>query len=107
MNTIFDTLKLPERNLHVRQMVALDYHMDVGGAIRVVKENMARNIATMILDDKTFFWERPVKAADLITLEYGADCIVLTREEYTQLCREAFAQGVEHARGFMPVKMPE
>ena len=51
MNTIFDTLKLPERNLHVRQMIALDRHMNVGAAIRIVNENMARNLAEMILRD--------------------------------------------------------
>ena len=102
MRTIFDTLKLPERNLHVRQMIALDQRMDVGAAIRIVRGNMARNLAEVILRDKTFFWERSVKAANLSTLEYGADCIILTQSEYTELRREAFAQGVEHACDFMP-----
>ena len=101
MNEIFDLNKLPERRLCVRKMVCLQQHMDIGQAITIVKREMAMQLATKILEDDTLFFECGDKAGPYSTLEYGADCIVLTREEYTAVQRQSFTEGIQHASGFM------
>lgn len=101
MNEIFDINKLPDRRLSVRQVMALDSRIDIGEAIRIAKQQMARQLAQKIIDSDQFFWSRGDKIAQFSTVEYGADCIVLTQEEYAQLKRNSFKEGIEHASGFM------
>jgi hypothetical protein len=101
MNEIFDINKLPERRLSSRCMIAIDSRIDINEAIHMSKQKMARQLAQKIIDDDQFFWSRGDKIAQFSTLEYGADCIVLTQEEYAQLKRQSFKEGVEHASGFM------
>jgi len=101
MNEVFDTNQLPGRRLSVRKMIALNRHMNIGDAVRIVQRDMAMQLATTILEGDPFFWERGDKVAQFSTLECGADCIVMTTEEYATLKREAFKDGVKHAQGFM------
>ncbi len=101
MNDIFDANQLPGRRLSVRKMIALHQCMSIDEAICAVKRDMAMQLATKILEGEPFFWSRGDKVAQFSTLEYGADCIVLTTEEYAALKREAFKDGVKHAQGFM------
>lgn len=101
MNEVFDINQLPERRMSVRKMVALHQHMNIGDVVRIVQRDMAMQLATKILESGPFFWERGDKVAQLSMLEYGADCIVMTAEEYATLKREAFKDGVKHAQGFM------
>jgi hypothetical protein len=101
MNEIFDINKLPERRLSIRCMISIDSRIDIGEVIHMSKQKMARQLAQKIIDDDQFFWSRDDKIAQFSTLEYGADCIVLTQEEYAQLKRQSFKEGVEHASGFM------
>lgn len=101
MNDVFDINQLPGRRLSVRKMIATQQHMNLGEAVRIVQRDMAMQLATKILEGPPFFWERGDKVAQFSTLEYGADCIVLTTEEYAALKREAFQNGVKHAQGFM------
>lgn len=104
MNTVFDINEMPNRRLHVRQMVALHNHMNIGEGIHIVKHDMAMKLAHTILDSKDFFNEIGSLIGGISYLEYNADCIVLTREEYVALKRQSFTDGVEHARGFMRIK---
>lgn len=101
MNDIFDANQLPGRRLSVRKMIALHQCMSIDEAICAVKRDMAMQLAIKILEGGPFFWERGDKMAQCLMLEYGADCIVLTADEYTTLKREAFKDGVNHAHGFM------
>jgi len=101
MNEIFDINKLPERRLSVRSVFSIDSRMNIGEAIEMCKQKMARQLAQKIIDSDEFFWSRGDKIAQFSTLEYGADCIVLTQEEYAQLKRNSFKEGIEHASGFM------
>lgn len=101
MNEIFDINKLPERRLSVRHMLAIDSRMDIGQAIEMSKQKMARQLAQKIIESDQFFWSRGDKIAQFSTLEYGADCIVLTQEEYVELKRNSFKEGIEHSSGFM------
>ena len=101
MNEIFDLNQLPGRRQSVRKMISMHQHMQIGEAIRIVQETMARQLAQTILESEPFFWSRGDKVAQFDTLEYGADCIVLTTAEYAALKREAFKDGVKHAQGFM------
>lgn len=101
MNEIFDIHKLPGRMLSVRKMVALDQRFEIDDAVRIVKRDMAMQLATKILEDEPFFCERRDCIKQFSTLEYGADCVVLTTEEYAALKRESFNDGVKHASGFI------
>lgn len=101
MNEIFDLNKLPERRLAVRKMIAVDRCMDIGMAITIVKRDMAMELSSKILEGETFFFERGGSVGPHAMLEYGADCIVLTREEYVSIQRKSFTEGVQHASGFM------
>ena len=107
MNEVFDINQLPGLRLSVRKMVALHQHMNIGDAVRMVQRDMAMQLATKILEGEPFFWSRGDKVAQFSTLEYGADCIVLTTEEYAALKREAFKDGVKHAQGFMAMPNAE
>jgi len=107
MNEVFDINQLPGLRLSVRKMVALHQHMNIGDAVRMVQRDMAMQLATKILEGEPFFWSRGDKVAQFSTLEYGADCIVLTTEEYAALKREAFNDGVKHAQGFMAMPNAE
>lgn len=101
MNEVFDINKLPERRLGIRKMVALYRHMLVDDAVRVVKRDIAMQLATKIMECEPFFSERRDTVGENTMVEYWADCIVMTTEEYAALKREAFKDGVKHAQGFM------
>jgi hypothetical protein len=63
---------------------------------------MVMQLAAKILEGEPFFSEY---SSDTVgghaMVEYRADCIVMTAEEYAALKREAFKDGVMHAQGFM------
>ena len=102
MTEVFDVAKLPERRLSVRRMVALHPSMNFGDAVEIANRDMAMQLATRIMDGEPLFQKRGDYIAGTTALEYGADCIVLTTEEYTEMRREAFEAGLRHAQGFMP-----
>lgn len=104
MNNVFDMNLLPGRRLSVRKMVALNDLYTVGDAIQIVRQDIVRQLAETILEGPPFFWSREGKSPGFVTLEFGADCIVLTAEEYATLKHKAFRDGVEHAQGFMPAR---
>lgn len=101
MTEIFDLSKLNERSFHARKMIAIHAHMDFKEVIHIVKHDMARNIAAMILEKKDFFWEKGDTLIGVATLEYGVDCVVITRAELADIQRQSFKQGVEHSYGYM------
>lgn len=103
MSEIFDINQLPGRRLSVHKMVALPPHPQISEAVRLVQRDMAMQLATKILEGEPFFWERHTKVPQFSAIEYGADCIVLTTDEYAALKREAFKDGAKHAQGFMPI----
>jgi hypothetical protein len=99
MQEIFDINKLPDRRLGIRTTVALD-RVPAEDATQIIKRKMALQLATKILEGKPFFIERRSIVDGITLVEYLADCIVLTTEEFATLKREAFAQGVQRTRGF-------
>jgi hypothetical protein len=101
MSTIYSEENPPRRHLHTRVMLALRQHENVGRAIQIAKENMARQAAQLILDEKDVFWEQSKTIAGFTTLEYGIDVFVLTPEELRQIKQDSFKKGFEHASGFM------
>lgn len=104
MTEIFDLRKLTERSFHARKQVALQEFMRVEEAVRIIKRDMAQQLATMILTKEDFFWERADTFAGTAVVEYGVDCVVLTRQELADIQRHSFKQGLEHARGFMSIR---
>ncbi len=104
MTTIYSQDDQPARHVHVRAMISLLPHEDLGHAIRCAKENMARDLARLIIeDDKQVFWQRSGRTVGFSTLEYGADVFVLTPEELRQIKQDSFTKGLRHAYGFMPI----
>ena len=101
MNKVFDIDELPERRLQIRKMISLNSHLNIGATISFVKQDMAQQLATKIIEGEPFFWSQGDNIANVSILEYGADCIVMTREEFLALKRKSFTEGVEYSRGFM------
>lgn len=100
MNPVFDINELPNRRLMVRQMVALHPHMDIGEAVHCIRRDMVMKLAYTILEKDDFFYSIGSTSAGVSYVEYGADCVVLTREEFMDVQRKAFTKGVEHSRGY-------
>jgi hypothetical protein len=101
MNESFDLSKHPERRMGVREVIGVDRYTDFGQVIDMVKSNMARNLAEVIIrESKDFFAERSFTVAGISMLEYRVDCIVVTQRELEEIKREAFKKGMEHAVGF-------
>lgn len=85
----------------VREVLTVDAHTSFGQAIEIVKRNMARNLAEVIIRESSdFFSERSSTVAGIHMLEYRVDCVVVTQQELEEIRREAFKKGIEHAIGF-------
>lgn len=102
MNEIFDLKKLPERRVFVSKLIALHKHEDISREIQIIKEEIARRVAEVLLKDQSFFWSKGGQCGGFATLEYGANCIVLTDEEFAEVKRQSFQDGIQHASGFRP-----
>ena len=106
MTTIFNMQDMPNRRMNVHSLIAIDQCTDIGRAIQIIKENMARDLAQKIIDSDDFFWERSGAAfGNHATLEYGADVIVMTAGEVAAMRRESFSQGLKHAAGFCRIDL--
>jgi hypothetical protein len=101
MSTIYSEDNLPKMHVHTRAMLALHQHENVGRAIQIAKENMARQAAQLILAGEGVFWEQSKTLSGFTTLEYGIDVFILTPEELRQIKQDSFKKGLEHAAGFM------
>lgn len=93
--------ELPERRLSVRQIISLHPGMQIGEAVIISQRNMAMQLATKIMERDDFFTSTGANYGGVSALEYRADCIVLTAEEFREVRRQAFKEGAEHAQGFI------
>jgi len=84
--------------LSIRTEFALHDHETMGQVLYEVKNKQARQLAEKILSIPKFFELK----ADSAYGAMRADVICLTQEDYTNILRERFKAGVDHARGFMP-----
>ena len=103
MTKTFDLNAFPDRRLSVRHRVSVTPYTEFSEAIHVVKQQMARQLAQMIMDSKDFFWERGDTVAGHSFLEYGVDCVVLTTSELREIRDQCFKEGVHHVSGFTRV----
>lgn len=99
MRTLFDSDETPSRRLVLKHTVVLD-HRTNDEALRIVQEKMARRLAQTIMESEKFFKTRAYNDTGPTVVEYAADCIILTQDEYADLHRKIFREGVEHARYF-------
>lgn len=99
MNIIYSEDQQPKTHFHVRSMIALYPNEAIGSAIRIVQENMARELARMVLERPDVFWEQSKKIAGIDMLEYGLDMFLITPEELRQIKQDSFRKGLEHATG--------
>ena len=107
MSTVITSLdQLPERRIAVQTQLFVSRHLTNDREIAIVKERMAMQIARKILEKDDLFNTR---IEDFVAwghkvMYVEADCIILTQEEYANIMREKFSQGLQHAQGFMPVQ---
>lgn len=101
MTEIFDLNALPERRIGVRRVASLHPAMNIGEAVIRAQRDMARQLAEIIMQKNDFFVSSDITYGGVSALEYRADCVVLTAEEYRQVRMTAFKEGALHAQGFM------
>lgn len=101
MTEVFSTTDMPTKRLYVKASFALWNTTDLGRAISIGKQNMARQIAEMVVADDTFFKSQ----GDGLYVHYFANVIVMTDDELARIQREAFDAGLRHARGFFPMEV--
>lgn len=102
MKEVFSLDDLPERRMTVRNLVALSEREQLGDAISIARQQLARMLAEKILEKGQVFSITGAQSGGHRTVEFRVDCIVLTADEFAALKQESFRQGVEHAQGFMP-----
>jgi hypothetical protein len=95
---IFDSDNLPGRRLHAKTIHASRHSAELGREMVVAREQMARRIAELIVQQPDFF--KVHGDGDLIS--QWANLIVLTDDELAEWGRQRFKDGLAHARGFMP-----
>lgn len=100
MYDIFDEGNLRGKHFHARKMVVPHEHMPADVSIELSRQALARMLAEKVLEDPSFFHARYERSGPLPVVEYGADCFVLTSEEYATATREAFMRGVKHAQHY-------
>lgn len=101
MQEIFDSSKMIGKRLGVRKIVALPV-TEGDRALHYIRREMAMLLADMIVKDNDFFKSNAKNEGGRVCVEYFANVVVLTDDEYATLKRESFKQGVNHAFGFMP-----
>jgi predicted hydrocarbon binding protein len=101
MQDIFDSSKMIGKRLGVRKIVALSV-IENDRALHYIRRDMAMMLSDMVIQDSDFFKANPKNEAGICYVEYSADVVVLTADEYASLKRESFKQGVDHAFYFMP-----
>ncbi len=101
-NEVYDMGKtLNLRNLRSRKLVALHAHARLDDAVRIAKEEMAKQLTYKILESETFFNVGSTNVRGVEFLEYWADCFVLTSNELGSLHRSSFQDGLHHAQQFL------
>ncbi len=103
MNNVYTDKKFGE-TLHVREVVALHPHMNVGEALHLIKCEMAEKLARTIMESDTYFTSRSDNHYGTPHVEYNIDCVVMTINDYRALQRDAFSRGVDHAAGMSYIK---
>jgi hypothetical protein len=101
MQEIFDSSKMIGKRLGVRKIVALPV-TENDRALHYIRRDMAMMLSDMIIKDDDFFKTSAKNEGGHLYVEYSADVVVLTADEYSSLKRESFKQGVDHAFYFMP-----
>jgi hypothetical protein len=92
--------EMPERRLSVNGCVAAD-DSHLGEKIVLLKRNMAQMLAKKIIDNDVFC-KTTIKPHGFDVINYRADVIVLTEEEYRKLCLRQFQAGKDSVLGPSP-----
>lgn len=95
---VFSSDGLPGRSLRVQRTLPANAR-DLGAQLHRARQDVIRETADRIGRDEHFVKLTP---SDGVFVHLHVDCIVLTTDEYAELCREKFAQGLRHAQSFAP-----
>lgn len=95
---VFNSDDLPKRMLRVTHTLPANVK-DVGAQMQYARQDILRRIADVIAKDDRFVKLVP---SDGMFVHLNADFVVLTTDEYAELCREKFREGMQHATRFMP-----
>lgn len=103
MNTIFDSRDLPKHIMHVHQTVVVSNTSSYyDSAVIILKREAAARLANHIVEGNRGFRIRADERDGNKYIDVSIDCIVLTAEEYLQLKRSSFKEGMDYACGFVP-----
>jgi len=92
--------EMPERRLSVNGAVSLHTPM-FDEAVTILKRSMTNKLATTILDNEVFY-KIEDKPYGLDVIHYRADVIVLTEEEFREICVKQFQAGKDSVLGPSP-----
>lgn len=98
MKTLSDTDDLPDCRLSVRATVSVIPSAPILRITRDIHDQLARRIANSVLDNPKCFWSNFTDENGLTMLNYGADVIILTTEEFIEVKKKAYLQGWEGRR---------
>ena len=102
MEIIFDTTDLENRPIRVFHAMAHHTYEPSSDLVRVMREKVAVQIAEQIIKNQDFF------TTDLNTKDYmletKGEVVILTMNEYVDLCKRKFSEGIKHASYFVPAQ---
>lgn len=94
ITTIHSSQTLPKRRLTFRSSFAYDPSVSIGELIVHTQYDSARAIADAIIKEPKFYDVKLEAGYGTVT----ANAIVITEEEYNELCMYHFKKGLEHYR---------
>lgn len=102
MRTLYDSKELPGRRLQQRAVIATpSYYYSLGDVIVETQRKLIQELATTLVNEEKYVKLIPDNGQ---FVELYADVIILTSDEYLQLCKQKFKEGLEHAARFSPVE---
>jgi adenylate kinase len=97
MRTVFNFDDLPKRNLYIKKTLTNLNAREVGQEISILREQIVKEVARKCAEHDGLVTISPSG----VFVEVVADIIVLTSDEFADLMRRQFRDGLEHAHQFM------
>lgn len=101
MRTLYDSKELPGRRLQQRATITTSAYHSLGDVIVETQRKLIQELATTLVNEEKYVKLIPDNGQ---FVELYADVIILTSDEYLQLCKQKFKEGLEHATRYSPVE---
>ena len=100
MMDIYDLMRLPERRLHIKQLLAVGGLRHPEGAIQASKEQAAKVLTAKILEQPDFFSTERETVGGIEMVKIESNCIVVTSDEFHAMRRRIFEEAIDHVKRF-------